>query len=56
MNETTTSRRAIAAALDDDIAAQWRRAVQGDAAARGQLLRRIMPARSGRPAAPRGAK
>jgi hypothetical protein len=39
-----------------DIAAQWRQAVLGDAQARGDLLRRIMPARSHRKAAPRGER
>jgi hypothetical protein len=35
-------------ARGNDIAEQWRQAVLGGANARGELLGRIMPARSGR--------
>jgi hypothetical protein len=46
MKTTTRTSRPAAAS---DIAGQWQQALRGDAQARGDLLRRIMPARGYRP-------
>jgi hypothetical protein len=45
MNSTT---RTYAGARTNEITSQWQQAICGDARARTELLKRIMPARRGR--------